>query len=263
MKNKYLLPVIFSAIALQPLFCDPLEDLTGTRAAELRTTTAPITEVQTRNNPSPVLAPRHAQLRTVLAEALGSLEPNLFVETLSLYRKPAGSAAWSGTERSALFNQLAAISSLTGIQYYSESRRTMRTFYESSQVIDNPTSKRTLPDPVFADPPVSLTLYARQKDLTFGDNIYRFDYHAGADIIIFVQENLTAMNAGIIPAVGKNKFRTVVAAIDAGDSIVIYVCAMAKSVPLPGMGERIGTSFNNRVQAILTWFTARADSVFK
>jgi len=263
MRNKYLLPVIFSAIALQPLFCDSLENLVGVqRAAVLRTATAPITEVQLKN-PSPILAPSHELLRTVLGGAIASLEPGLFVETLSLYRKPDGNTAWSDDERAAMFNQLTSISTLAGIQYYSESRKTMRTFYESSQVIDNPINKRPLPDPVFAAPVDSLTLHARQKDLTFGDNVYRFDYRTGADAIIFVQENLTAMNAGIVPAVGKNKFRTIVAAIDAGDSILIYAAAMAKAVSLPGMGERIGSSFTNRAQAILGWFTARANNVFR
>ena len=263
MKNKYLLPVIFSAIALQPAFGASLEELAGVqRAAALRTAAAPITEVQLKN-PGPLLVPSHELLRTAVNEAIGSLAPSLFVETLSLYRKPQGGSAWSSDEQAALFNQLAALSSLTGIQYYSESRKAMRVFYESSLVIDSPAGKRPLPDPVFAAPPASLTLYARQKDLTFGDNIYRFDYRTGADAILFVQENLTAMNAGIVPAVGKNKFRTIVAAIDTGDSILIYAAAMAKAASLPGMGERIGSSFTNRAQAILGWFTSRADSVFK
>ena len=78
-----------------------------------------------------------------------------------------------------------------------------------------------------------------------------------------VQENETSMNAGIIPAIGRNKFRTVMAVIDAGDSILVYVAAMAKTVTLPGMGERIGTSFTNRVKAILTWFSGRADGIFR
>ncbi|MCL1837478.1 MAG: hypothetical protein FWG46_08025 [Treponema sp.] len=256
--NKILLPLFFFAV-LPPLFCDPLEDLTGAqRAAELRVAEGPITEVQLKN-PRPLIAPSHELVRAVLTGAMGSLEPNLFVETLSLYRKPEGGAAWSSAERTALFNQLTALSTLAGIQYYSESRKTMRTFYESSQVIDSPANKNPLPDPVFAAPPSALTIFARQKDLTFGDNIYRFDYSTGADAIIFVQINETAMNV----AVGKNKFRTVIAAIDAGDSILIYAAAMAKTAALPGIGDRIGSSFTNRAQAILTWFTARANNVFR
>jgi hypothetical protein len=85
---------------------------------------------------------------------------------------------------------------------------------------------------------------------------------AGEDFFIFVQRNLTAMNAGIIPAVGKNRLRSVVAVIDAGDSLLIYVASMAKAVSLPGLGERIGNSFTNRAAAILTWISGQADRAF-
>jgi hypothetical protein len=111
---------------------------------------------------------------------------------------------------------------------------------------------------VYATLPDSLALYARQKDLTFGDHIYRFTYHTGGDYIFFVQENLSAMNAGIIPAIGKNKFRCLIAVLDSGDSLLIYAAAMAKAVSLPGMGDRIGNSFTNRVKAVLTWFEMQA-----
>ena len=70
------------------------------------------------------------------------------------------------------------------------------------------------------------------------------------------------MNAGIIPAIGKNKFRTVIAVIDAGDSLLIYAAAMAKTLPVPGMGDRIGASFSNRAAALIQWFSSRADKVF-
>jgi hypothetical protein len=195
------------------------------------------------------------------------LEPGLFVESLYRYEKPAGADGstarrWTEDERLRLYNEVLALSSLTGIQYYSASRKTMRTFYEYSRVIDGPDTKRTLPDPVFSAVPGELRIYARQKDLTFGDNIYQYDYLTGDDSLIFVQRNLTAMNAGIIPAVGKNRLRSVVAVIDAGDALLIYAASMARAVSLPGMGERIGNSFTNRAEAILQWFAGRADRAF-
>jgi hypothetical protein len=70
------------------------------------------------------------------------------------------------------------------------------------------------------------------------------------------------MNVGIITAVGKNKLRTVVAVIDAGDCLLVYAASMAKAASLPGLGERIGNSFTNRAEAILKWFSGRADLAF-
>ena len=253
------LPILFSLVS--PVFGASLDDFAGAeRAAALRAATEPLTEVQLKT-PSPRLLPRHGELERFVAENQRSLDPNIIVETLSVYRKPQA-AEWNETEQTSLLNQLTALSTLAGIQYYSHSRKTMRTFYESSRVIDNPAKKNPLPDPVYAALPDSLVLYARQKDLTFGDNIYSYNFHTGRDYIFFVQENLTTMNSGIIPAIGKNKLLSVVAVIDAGDSLLIYAVAMAKTVSFPGMSDRIGASFTNRAIAVLKWFNGRADGVF-
>ncbi|MDR2718289.1 MAG: hypothetical protein LBB89_09540 [Treponema sp.] len=259
---KYILSFLLVAIVvLPPVFGYSLEELTGAeQAAVLRAAVEPITEVQHKTI-SPRLLPRHDGLAALVAETLGSLDPNLFVETLFLYHKPSA-AEWNEAEQINLLNQLTALSTLAGIQYYSESRKTMRTFYESSRVIDSPANKMPLPDPVFTELPDSLALYARQKDLTFGDNIYRFVYYTNRDSVFFVQENLTAMTAGIIPAVGKNKFRSLLAVLDTGDYLLMYAAGMAKTVSVPGMGDRIGASFTNRAKAILKWFGGRADKVF-
>ncbi|MDR1585846.1 MAG: hypothetical protein LBS57_00170 [Treponema sp.] len=275
MKKEKIIILVFFAAAVcftAPLFSLSLEDLVGSdRAAILRTGAEPLAKVQLKN-PQPVLLPRHAALQRLAAEIQQNLEPAILVETLSLYRKPGSSAAgegapadngaaWTETERAELFNQVLALSTLSGIQYYSASRGVMRTFYESSRVIDGPDKKQPLPDPSYASPPARLTLFARQKDLTFGDNVYQYEYISYSDAFVFIQQNLTPMTAGIIPAVGKNKLRTVVAVIDCGDSLLIYSASMAKTAALPGMSERIGNSFTNRAAAILKWFTGRADAV--
>ena len=272
-KKTLLVAAVFSVLAA-PVFCVPqgatLEDLIGSeRAAILRASAVSsaqeelLSEVQLRN-PSLRLLPRHGELGRFITETKNDLGPSILVETLFLYNKPHGrSEVWSEAERAGLFNVVTALSTLTGIQYFSATRGAMRVFYESSHVIDNPRNRTPLPDPTFATPPGTLVLYARQRDLTFGDNTYRFDYRAGADFFLFAQENMTSMNAGIVPVIGRNRFRMVVAVIDAGDSLLIYAAAMARATALPGMGDRVGNSFNNRLQAVLQWFSEHADGVFQ
>jgi hypothetical protein len=253
--------------AAGPLSAATLEELLGAeRAAALRAASAagnPHTEVQLRK-PAPALVPRHPALRAVLDENMQQLGPGLFVETLYRYEKPAGATRplWSGPEKTALYNNALALSTLAGIQYYSVSHKAMRTFYETSRIIDGPGTKNVLEDPVYGEAPAALRIYARQKDLTFGDNIYQYDYRADADFLLFIQENLTSMNVGIIPAVGKNKLRSLVAVIDAGDSLLVYAASMARVTALPGLGGRIGSSLTNRVEAMLKWFNNQADRAF-
>ena len=212
------------------------------------------------------LAPWHDALRGgLLTKVHAELNPSVMVETLNIYKKPeaAGRHNMSAEEETSLFNEVLALSTLAGIQYYSASRGTMRTFYETSSVIDGPSSKKPLSDPVFSKPPAELTIYARQKDLTFGDNIYQYDFYYSPGSLIFIQQNLTTLTAGIIPAVGKNKLRSVVAILDAEDYLLVYAVSMAKAASLPGMNERVGNSFSNRVEAVVHWFSNQADKALK
>jgi hypothetical protein len=257
MKKFVLLFLIVLCAA--PLFPASLEGLIGSQRAITLRGGAGINEVQLKN-PQPVLLPNHDGVKRLAGEIQQSLQPSIIVESLHLYRKPAA-GAWSEAERLGLFNQFLALSSLAGIQYFSVSRNEMRTFFETSQVIDGPESKRAVADPVLNRVPPSLTQYAKQKDLTFGENIYRYDFYSFPDAFFFVQENLTALTAGIIPAVGKNRLRSIMAVFDCGDSLLIYTSSMVKATPLPGMGEKIGSSFLNRAEAILKWFTGRAGDV--
>lgn len=214
-------------------------------------------------DPRPQLAPRYEALNGLIEKIRADLEPNVMVETLHIYKKPPEAGrSLSNTEMTALFNGITALSTLRGLQYFSASRGRMRTLYETSSVIDEPSTKKPLPDPVYSSPPADLSLYARQKDLSFGDNIYQYSYFTAPEAMIFTQQNLTTLTLGIIPAVSKNKLHSIVAILDTEDYLLVYAVSMAKAASFPGMKERIGTSFANRAEAIIHWFSDQADKAF-
>jgi len=255
---------MFFSLAVLSVFAIPLENLVpASLCDQLRSNSELIIETQLRN-PSPKLLPQNNDLQQFVDTTRNAFNPNMMVEALYLYKKPAvfntSVNYWNEEQKNQIFNQLLAISTLTGIQYYSASRGAMRIFYESSVIIDGPQTRNPLPDPVYTRLPEKLTLYARQKDLTFGDNVYRYDYINTENTIIFSQENVTALNYGIITAIGRGNLRSTIAIIDCGDSILIYVISMARASSLPGMGERISNSFNNRAEAVLNWLTGRLDN---
>jgi hypothetical protein len=223
-----------------------------------------VTELQLKN-PDPVLVPRDSYLQFLIANLAAELQPGIMVESLRLYTKPAssGNGSWTEEERTALYNRSLALSSLAGLEYFSTSRNAMRTFYETSGVIDGPESRRPLPDPVYAAPPEYLSVFARQKDLTFGDNVYQYEYYARPKAIILVQQNLSPMKVAIIPAIARNNLRSVTAVIDAGPYLLLYTCALVKAASLPGLGGRIGASFSTRVEAVTSWFMGQADKAFE
>jgi len=254
------LPVFFSGPGI---FALSLEDLVGPeQAGSLLAGEKPV--LAQFKDPRFRLTPWHKDLRELIGKVHSELGPSVMVETLHVYKKPpeAQKPVMSAAEETSLFNEVLALSTLAGIQYFSATRGEMRTFYEISSVIDGPSSKKPLPDPVYSLPPAELTVYARQKDLTFGDNIYQYDFYFSPGSLIFIQQNLTALTAGIIPAVGRNKLRSAVAVLDAEDHLLVYAVSMAKAASIPGMNERVGNSFSNRVEAIIDWFSNQAGKAF-
>jgi hypothetical protein len=240
----------------------PLEELIGAvHAAKLLSGGEAVIETQLRS-PSPELLPRNNELQKIVNRAVNTISPNLMIETLYLYKKPEGSASWNEEQRTGLFNRILAISSLAGVQYFSQSRQTMRVFVEFSGVVDGPNTKNPLPDPVYSSSMAELTIYARQKDLTFGDNIYRYDYVFFPDAMFFEQRNISSLNVLLVPAVRRENLRSVMAVFDCGDSLLVYTVSMARALSVPGMGDRIGISFENRAKAMINWFIDRADTVF-
>ena len=255
---------VILAFAAPPLRAQSLENLAGAENAAALRRGEKISRIQFKDI-SPALIPQDPFLQNLISQIRTSLGPGFFVETLLLYRKPSPGAGsgWTAEERTGLYNQILALSTLAGLQYYSASRKTMRTFYETSTVVSGSDGKSPRADPVYTVPPAELSIYARQKDLSFGDNVYRYDYYARTNALIFVQENLTSMNYGPLPAVGKNRLRSIVAVFDARDSLLIYLASMARAAPVPGMTDRVSASFANRADAILRWFSGQADKVYK
>jgi len=260
-KRAFLIVFILFFAALQ-VFAVQLEDMVSAEhARQLRSSDDLIIRTHFRNT-EPALMPYNNELLMIINNARGPLNPNILVESLYLYKKPekyhTAVDNWNNAQRTGVYNQMLAISTLTGIQYFSASRSELRTFYEYSSVIDGPQTKKPISDPVFIQP-APLTLYARQIDLTFGDNIYRYNYSTAPDVVVFTQENVTSLSVGIIPVIGKGKLRSVMAVIDCGDSILLYAVSMVNAFSVSGLRDRISNSFNSRAEAVIKWFSGRLD----
>ena len=86
------------------------------------------------DNIRPALVPLHGELRSLITALRENLNPSVMVETLRIYTKPpeAEKTTWTAGEEASIYNGILALSTLAGIEYFSASRGTMRTFYETS-----------------------------------------------------------------------------------------------------------------------------------
>lgn len=195
--------------------------------------------------------PASAELRA----ALEAQKPSVVVEALFVLKRPAPADA--PAELASVYGLLRSLGSLEGIQYWSASRKTWRTFYAESYRIEGPSSKKRLPDPPtpVGPLPASETLYAFQRDLSFGPNVYRYSYKTFPGSIGLEQRNLTKMSYGLLPVLAEEGLSTRILVIQARDGILFYALSSAQAPSVPMLRGKLQDSFGNRAEALFKWFS--------
>ncbi len=202
---------------------------------------------------APSLAPRHPSAASAGA-ALAAEAPDVIVEALFLWKKPRAVETAAGAL--AVYNVLRAVGSLQGLEYWSASRGRMRLLYEYSSLIaglDDPTPVRDTRLPAL--PANAETLFARQKDLSFGDNIYRVSLSTGPGYTAQHSTNLTGMRYGIVPVAAPGVVNVRLLVIDVDEGLIFYTISSAKAAVLPGIRAKLESSFGNRAEAVYSWFS--------
>ncbi|UCF97173.1 MAG: hypothetical protein JSV89_18675 [Spirochaetaceae bacterium] len=161
-----------------------------------------------------------------------------------------------------IYNILRSISTMRGIEYYSASRKRMRTLFAQSYVIAGPDSTEPLPDPLVREIPANSELYVFQEDLTFGDNVYLWEYRYSGEYFLMVNRNLTTMRYFLLPMVKPLESVTFILLIPAGSEILFYGITGARTMRLLGLERSREDSFYNRLKAIYGWFSERMVSTF-
>jgi len=182
---------------------------------------------------------------------------SILVETVfALVRKGPVDTQATEEELARIYGLMRSFSSLQGIEYYSASRHTMRTFYAESWLVSDADTRTRMPDPPAPRAgflPRTESLLVWQKDLTFAGNIYEYRFSSFPHAVQAVSTNLTRMSYGIIPLIAPKSLVSRLLILQAADAIVFYVESDAKA---PGIfAARIGESFSNRAGALFEWFS--------
>lgn len=201
---------------------------------------------------SPSLIPASTLAKEAASFWKGDEAP-FFIETLYLYKKAAQKQGLPGADTDRISVILRSLSKLEGLEYYSPSRKKMRTLYEKSYIIDSAASKKKLPDPV-AGSADGLSALVLQKDLTFGEYVYRYSWRQTADSVAFFSVNLDAMSYSFLKLIQPDKLRVSLIVQDLGDWLLVYNLTKADFTAVPGIEGKITSSFSARAEAVYKWF---------
>lgn len=180
---------------------------------------------------------------------------NITLEAYHTFKKPHFMKnPISDIDRLSIINILHSVSSMEGIQYYSTTRKKLRTLFEKSYVIHYPSLKQ-LNDPIVKNIQQIYTFYTLQKDKTFGEVTYHYVVYQIPDFILLKTENINTIKYSMMPVVDKRKFKFFFFILDKGEDIALY-CVYSidiigdKALPL----KKVKDSFYQRSDAIIAWF---------
>ena len=205
---------------------------------------------------SPRLLPQ-LPLRAQILEEVRARHLTVGVEILAVY-PGTGEALDTPEGLLRLYNLMNAVSGMKGLEYYSASRKRMRTLFAESYLIDDPLSRRPLPDREFdGEIPAVEQAYLYQEDLTFGGTVYRIEYHSEDGVLSLHTSNLTPMRYLGLPMIREGESLSWICLVPYGSRILFYGLTGGKTMKFLGLEKSRSReeSFYYRLKAIYGWYT--------
>ncbi len=210
-----------------------------------------------------MLAPSLEGVQTIINHiSSATTGTNLIIEALVFLPSPALGGSYSASSQidalGLLFNQFR---SLQGIQYWSASRKIMRTLYTDAFRVDNPNDKNKIKDPeTIAEFRAILPqkTYIYQKDQTFSGIITEVQCAVSQTTFLMTNTNVTPLRLIGIPVLSADGIRTGFLAAPSPEGVFLYFVTSIKS---PSIGrDRVFESASNKALALLHWFTEAASA---
>ncbi|MEE0133575.1 MAG: DUF6675 family protein [Treponema sp.] len=179
-------------------------------------------------------------------------EPVFVSESLFLIEKPT-EANTLELDTDLISQIMRSISSMEGIEYYSNSDKKMKTLYMQSYAVDNLEDKNRIPDKLEGSAD-NLSIYAFQEDGSFGDNYYQIDYRQQENEVSMVIRLMEPLKYGLITAVKANNLVFNIDVLDKGDYLIMYIGAKVKFPAISFLENKLNKSFGSRITALYDWF---------
>ncbi len=161
-----------------------------------------------------------------------------------------------------IYNILRSVSTLKGLEYYSETSNKMKTLFEDSWAIDGFESKNKIPDPLVSElkPYDSISIY--QKDNRFSKNQYTMSFrNEEANLSTSIINHTPLKVSGVIKMVDPEEMQIHIAIMPYQEGLAVYVM-MAAATDTRSFRSKAQQSFGNRAIALKNWFEQRMGEEF-
>ena len=205
--------------------------------------------------------PGMGKKKGIESSASSGTASTLRIELLAFLPSPPGTLPSTSTFYGLV---LAAASprSLAGLQYWSASRKRVRTLYSKAYRVDSMEKKSPLSDPgslgeLGGGPP--WRTYVWLEDLTFGGNLYAFDISIDGPGLSLEITNMETVLYFLFPVAKPGAMKERIEVFACLEGILVWV---ASTLEAPGFGSaRVFESAGNKGLAVLRWYAGRAASL--
>ncbi len=149
---------------------------------------------------------------------------------------------------------LNSVSTMEGTEYWSASRRRMRTLYAEAYRVESASNRVRQPDPddVPAVPGSSQVFYAFLRDLTFGGNVMKYDVLLGDSFIEMANENVTTVRYYLLPLASPGNMRSGLLVVPCREGLLVHFQSTIDAIDI--LEKRVFESAGNKSLAVLGWF---------
>lgn len=203
----------------------------------------------------PSLIP-NCELKDIIIANYKNININLGIEGLFLYKDISSIDVYNNLDTYLLdfFNIFSSVSTLQGIEYYSESRKKMRTLFKESWLIDGLDTQVKLTDPQFSILDGDKTLFAHQNDSTFGSSLSKIKLSEASDSVGMTINNKTDLWYYIVKVIKKDNMIIDLVVVPTSDGILYYGITAADTINVKVFQDHASKSFYNRVVSFNHWF---------
>jgi hypothetical protein len=196
-----------------------------------------------------------AEFQALLFRQLGIGKANTFMENLRVL--PLTNAPEPEFTLK-IYNILHQISTMTGLEYYSTTRKRRQVLFKSSTLVAGPKSRTLMLDPDITTLASPGLYYAMQDDTTFGKINYQLDYTVFPKGGIHLRiQNLDQMWYGILPLISPRAL-DLHFYVERKDDFLFFYTLAATTIPrFLGVEYNAQQSFQNRLLAMENWLLQR------
>lgn len=149
-------------------------------------------------------------------------------------------------------NTIMSISSLKGVEYYSETEKRYKVFVKDAYTMGEDGNR--VPDLQVSAPEDRASIDLFMKDSRFGKLNYSIDYFNTSDSYGMVMENKTKISYMLVPLVKPGEAKLVYQIIPTEKGYMFYGITMVKTETPSFLDNRLSKSLYNRMVAVIDWF---------